>query len=184
MENGRPVVWDSPSSSVHLRLSSRYRLRSGVLVIAFASLACGVVAFTGCGGGGANQATVSGKVTYNGAPVTGGTLYLGPTAGGPDVPVFINAEGNFVSTNVPEGEMLVALETESARRNAPRYDRSSMPSPPAGVQVPPDQQLQDSDKSGQPVYVKIPPKYQDYMTSGLTWTLRKGENKRDFELTD
>ncbi len=42
----------------------------------------------------------------------------------------------------------------------------------------------DIDMSKQPTYMKIPPKYTSVKTSGLTWKVEKGTNKKDFELTD
>lgn len=62
----------------------------GVLAIAAGSL----VAILGCGDG--NRASVTGKVTANGAPVTGGTLGFSPVGGGAKpISVAVAADGSF-----------------------------------------------------------------------------------------
>src|SRR4029077_5027008 len=71
----------------------------------------------GCSKGNPNiPASISGKVTYKGAPVTGGNI------------VFVNAQqsrynagilpdGTYSATDMPEGPMEVAIETESLNPN-------------------------------------------------------------------
>jgi len=154
------------------------RLTAPLLCTAFLAVAVGI---TGCGPTGSAPGVVSGKVTYNGTSVTGGNLTLHPVKGGPDIPIIISNEGTFTSSGIPEGEMQVSIETESLKgKRAPGYDMSKGPKPPPGVEV----KVPEGDQSKQPTYMKIPAKYANVKTSGLTWTITKGDNPRDFELTD
>jgi hypothetical protein len=146
-----------------------------------AFLAAITVGMAGCGPSGGAAGVVSGKVTYNGTPLTGGTITLHPAKGGPDIPISITNEGTFTSSGVPDGEMQVSIETESLKNKHVQYDTSKMR---PGVKPPGDIQLPDVDMSKQPTYMKIPPKYASVKSSGLTWTITKGDNKQDFNLTD
>ena len=131
----------------------------------------------GCGDG--NKATVSGKVTYKGAPVTGGTLTLYPSSGTP-YPVNINANGAFNVSDVPVGQMGVAVSTD----NVPTTQGYQMP---PGVTPPKDMATPEApkiDMSNQEKKVIIPAKYRDPKTSGFTWDVKGGKNTRDFDLTD
>lgn len=160
---------------------SRTTIRIGAPLLSAAVIATLTVGMTGCGPSGAAAGVASGKVTYNGTPLTGGILTLHPVNGGPDFPITITYEGTFSSSGVPDGEMQVAIETESLKNRRPAgYDTSKMP---AGSK-PPDVKLPDVDMSKQPTYMKIPAKYASVKTSGLTWTISKGTNDRNFELTD
>jgi hypothetical protein len=139
---------------------------------------------SGCSGTSKNS-TVSGKVTYKGQPVTGGTLTLHPTdgKGGSFPPIPIKPDGTFMTTDVPAGSWQVAIETESIK-GMPTGGYNAKP--PQG-QKPPDgaaPKMPEIDTSGQPKYVQIPKKYSDPKTSNLTWDIVKGKNDKTFELTD
>jgi hypothetical protein len=142
---------------------------------------CGALSLLAAGCGKTKDATVSGKVTYHGQPVTGGSLTLHPTDGGPDYPVTLNPDGTFQVAGAPLGEMKVTVETESLR---------NMPAPgsnPYGnFKLPPGQKPEAPPPSTEDMgkYVKIPRKYQDVKTTPLTWTLKKGSEIKDFDLTD
>src|SRR5262249_22760148 len=59
--------------------------------------------------------SISGKVTLNGKPVTGGTMFLVPKSGPPEIRVEIKPDGTFKKSGVRTGEMQVAIETESIK---------------------------------------------------------------------
>jgi hypothetical protein len=163
---------------------SQSTMRLGASLLSAAFLASVTVVMAGCGPTGGNPGVVSGTVTYNGKPVTGGNLTLHPVKGGPDLPIPIDREGKFSSSGVPEGEMQVSIETESLKNKA-----AVPPDPPKDMKLPPgvkpeDIKKPDIDMSNRPTYMKIPRKYADAKTSGLTWTLTKGDNKKDFDLSD
>ena len=141
---------------------NRFFGTTGRMRLPASAAACMALAvLAGCGGDG-GKATISGKVSYKGAPVTGGTLTLYP-ASGPPYPLTIKADGTFNVSGVPIGEMGVGIDTGLPPAAAPAG--SSMP-------------------QGLPPHVAIPPKYKDPKTSGLTWDVKGGGNTKDFDLTD
>ncbi len=127
----------------------------------------------GCGGG-ETSSTVAGKVTYKGAPVTGGTLKFYPE-GSKDVFITgaINPDGTFSLINVPKGKSKVVVETDSIKQQALMNERLK-------------------DKSGKtpgaagptPVYVQIPAKYARPDTTDLTCEVKSGKNTSDLDLKD
>jgi len=120
--------------------------------LAAAAACLALAALAGCGGD-SSKATISGKVAYNNAPVTGGTLTLYPASGAP-YPINIKADGTFNVSDVPVGEMEVGIDT------------GAVPvAPPAG----------SAAGQGLPPHVDIPKKYKDPKTSGLTWDVKGGE---------
>jgi hypothetical protein len=139
----------------------------------------------GCGPRGNLPATVSGKVSYNGQPLPGGTIVfhskdMGSYAG------TVGEGGAYEITGVPAGDLVVTVETETLNpKNKPpvyaggrgaandkKYDEAmrkmGRPDPP------------DMGKK----YVKIPPRYAKEDSSKLTVTLKSGKQNKDIELTD
>jgi len=128
----------------------------------------------GCGGSGNRGVSLTGTVKYKGAPVTGGmmTLFFGNVA----YPVGIGADGTFSVTQLPEGDAVATVDTESLNPNKPKYGGKmggGMSPPPAGASTGP-----------QGTYVKIPAKYRDKAKSDLKVTLKAGKQEKTFELTD
>jgi hypothetical protein len=129
-----------------------------------------VLAISGCGKSGAPTATVSGTVTYRGAPVTAGTVSFF----GPDNRVAttsINPDGTYTATNVPVGEVTVAVNTprpvtelkKAAKQNKKRF----------GVGVPYPETV---DR------ISIPVDYSNPAKSGLGLTVVKGSQPYDIVL--
>ena len=143
------------------------RLRSLAAVAACFVLA----ALVGCGGD-SSKAALKGKVTYKGAPVTGGTITLIPASGGP-FPITIKPDGSFAVGDAPVGPMKVTIETDTV-------------SPPAAgfnMPMPKDAKAPEVDTTNQAKKVVIPAKYKSAETSGLTWDT-KTEKTKTFDLTD
>ena len=137
----------------------------------------------GCGGSNRSApASLSGKVTYKGSPVTAGMLTLYTNEAGV-YSASLGADGTFSASDLPAGDAVVTVDTESANpnRKVPQYgdkrggDKGATSPPPEGVQT---------GGAAKGSYVKIPAKYSDKSKSGLTVTLTKGKNQKDFELTD
>ena len=140
----------------------------------------------GCSKGKSTPASVSGKVTLKDQPVTGGTVTFhfendGTLAG--TYRAEIGTDGTYGLTSLPAGEAKVSIETESintAGRPKPeeygkRRGRVMKSSPaPSGVEV----------GKAQTKYMPIPRKYADPKTSGLTVTLTKGKQEKNFPLAD
>jgi hypothetical protein len=136
---------------------------------------------------------VSGKVTYKGQPVPGGTVSFhrqGEDKSG--VYTFVlSSEGTYTGTDLPAEEMLVTIETESVN---PKQATSTYG--PAGQGGKGGMSADDmrkkmmergavpktAEKSGQ--YVEIPKKYGDKTSSPLKKTLTSGTNEFNFDLTD
>jgi hypothetical protein len=126
-----------------------------------------------------SRSSVSGKVTYNNQPVTGGTVTFIPKEG----PVYmrpIEASGTYTATEIPAGDYTVTIETESANKahKQPQYGGNrgaKMTMSPAPEGAP----------AGAGEYVKIPAKYGDKAKTPLKdVNVIDGRNTKDFELTD
>jgi hypothetical protein len=148
--------------------------------LALALPLCLVVVF-GCGDRKNPNAasTVSGKVTYKDAPVSGGNITFKPEKEGPVYFRPLAADGTYSLTDVPAGNYVVTIETESINpsRKKPTYGR-------AGVGAPPAEPIPASAVTSAGTYVKIPAKYADVKTSGLKATLGGDKKGQDFPLTD
>jgi hypothetical protein len=104
----------------------------------------------------ANRSSASGLVTLDGKPLAGGSVTL-TLAKDPmyRVIAMIRSDGHFSVDNAPTGEVLVAIETESAQSGNPKG------------------------------YIPIPAKYANVKTSGLTATIDNAETagaKLSFDL--
>jgi hypothetical protein len=187
------VILKRPSSSQPTP-NWRYPLHGLLIVLLFA---------VGCSPKGpANVAEVSGKVTFNGAPVTGGTIQLIPSGGGAPQILAIQPDGTFRVGSIPLGDYKVTVETESAKgalermfpnpgqgpteaelAQMPPHLRPQMPpQPPAGAQKADYSKMPPEMKGKIPMYVEIPTKYADPSTSGLTWEIKNSSEKKDFNL--
>jgi hypothetical protein len=118
----------------------------------------------GCDGGGMKTAVVKGKVTYQGKPVTGGTVTFVPDAGGPSATGEIKPDGTFAMTTYKPGDgavlgkhkvFIVAMEDTSGK----------LPEERGGTPPP-----------------TIPLKYTSIATSPLTADVADRENNFVFEL--
>jgi hypothetical protein len=138
----------------------------------------------GCNKGNPNApAEVYGTVTYKGSPVTAGyvTFYAPNDSGVYNIN--IKPDGTFSQTDVPVGEMTITVETESANPNKKKpSDYGGGRGGAITVSPKPGNAGGGSAPAGD--YVKIPAKYADRKKSGLTYTVTKGKQKHDIELTD
>jgi hypothetical protein len=162
----------------------------------------------GCGSGKTAPAEVSGKVTYNGGPVTGGTVVFHTDKG--VYPANITAEGNYTAVDLPDGEAVVTIDTELLNPNRKKitYDATTakasggnvaaqyaaakgggappaMPAPPKGAGKYESSPAGEGSPQGEVgKYVKIPAHYNDKAKSTLKVTLKAGSQHLDFELKD
>lgn len=159
-------------------------LRIGLLILPLGLMAAG------CG---SSQGTVSGKVTYKGAIVKGGTVRIVPDKGSPATGD-IQEDGTYKIQHVPTGPAKVSVETDSMKPNkqvsaqaqgaAAMY--KNMPKPPPGE--PGSDSNQGNAVAGfreqgdEKRYVEIPARYNDSNKSGLTLTVKGGSNPFDIEL--
>ena len=140
-----------------------------------------IVALVGCSTNKSAPAKVSGSIAYKGQPIKAGTMQF-HTPDGTAYDAQISPDGTYAATDIPEGEMVVTVETESInpdKKAATGKDAEKrgkmMQSPPGGV-------------GGAPTptqhYIKIPSKYANSKTSPLTVTLTAGRQVQNFDLTD
>jgi hypothetical protein len=151
-----------------------FRLR---LLIA-ASVVLPVLA--GCSANKAAPARISGSISYKGQPIKAGAMAF-HTSGGTAYPAQISPDGTYTATDIPEGELIVTIETESinpdkkkaAGKDAEKRSKM-MQSAPGSADAPTPMEN----------YLKIPVKYANAKTSPLAVTLTKGRQVHNFDLTD
>ena len=119
-------------------------------------LAC-TCCWIGCGEG-KSTGSISGKVTYQGKPQTTGVVLLADPDAGIGATAVLDASGTYKILSLPTGEYQVAI------------GQPPVPTP------------EQSSQGAQIVKLDIPDKYLDPRTSGLTATIREGENSADFSL--
>jgi hypothetical protein len=121
--------------------------------------------------------SVSGKVTYKGAPVPAGTITFSSPKGA-KYPSALAPDGTYTAVDLPSGDMGVTVETESVKGKkatgplAAKMSKMMGPVPDYAKNAPKGE------------YVKIPLKYADPKTSPLKTTLKDGKNDYSPDLTD
>jgi hypothetical protein len=146
----------------------------------------------GCGPG---QGKVTGRVHYNGAPLPGGVVLFYPTQEGQNPVRFVLDEQGTYEVVLPAGEVKVSVDNQELK---PHEQIHGIP-----LNVPPkarqaiEQQLRESGKSkgvaGTTVttvasklpgkYVEIPKRYYSLEFSNLQFTVQRGDQTHNIELT-
>jgi len=138
---------------------------------------------------------LSGKVTYNNLPVTGGKISF---YGKEEKTLFVNisTDGTYLIMGLPPGDMVVTIDTEDLNpqgktkkeKNKNKSPNSTLekgiPSPDfikkkMGYAAPPA-----ADTPPPAAYVKLPSKYASRTTSPLVVTIVEGKQNKDWPLTD
>jgi len=137
-----------------------------------------VVLPLGCGSASSNPGKLSGSVTLDGAPVTGGDLFIYSKPG--PVHATISATGSYTSTDLPVGEWKVTVSTESLNPTQKKipdtYEKKGGVSPgPKGKGA--------AVAKDPGTYVAIPKLYQDEKTTTLSVNVTAGSQTKNFELT-
>lgn len=142
------------------------------LILLIVGLAVAFIVWLSVGGAGG----VSGKVTYKGKPVPIG--YVVFLAGGElsdPVPI-INGEYR-TEKPIPAGEVLVAVISDD-----PKIARKEIVS--KGKKIVRPEPVRPWPKELEKNWFPIPPHYVKHLDSGLTLTVRRGENTFDINLVD
>jgi len=153
-------------------------------VILFSAFAASL----GCSSGGNPNAParVSGKITYNNQPIKAGSIQF-HTADGVAYPATISPDGTYSATDIPTGEMVVTVDTESLNpaKNAPKKS-SQTDMRMKQMQEMEQRRPPGADAGGDPTanYIKLPSKYASAKTSPLKVTLSAGKQSKDITLTD
>jgi hypothetical protein len=117
---------------------------------------------------------VTGKVTYQGRPLTSGAVTFhgedGRVDSGP-----INSEGNYVVANAPSGTVKVTVVVRQVNQKA-----VSKRGPGAKSPTHPDQAKQPPAETAKPLI--IPPRFADPNQSGLAYNVTGGKQTIDIPL--
>ena len=145
-------------------------VRTSALIVLAAAAAAG------CGpeGTALTGAEVSGVVKLKGHPLTGGSVRLvDPADPNKSMGGNILGDGTYTVPNAPTGELVVVVETESAKNDPRKWVAMANAQGGAKVDAPPGPPLK---------YVPIDKKYTDAATSPLRMTVTRGKNVKDVEL--
>lgn len=123
-----------------------------------------LVSLAGCGG--PFDASVAGIVTLDGEPLHRGTVAFNPVGGGPGGYAMIDSDGKYTIRTGRELGLPAADYTVTVVASEPPTERRSA----SGGPPPP----------GKPI---TPPWYRTKQTSGLQFTVEKGHNEINIELT-
>jgi hypothetical protein len=116
----------------------------------------------GCGGSGDKPASVSGRVTYNGKPVTSGTVVLIGADGKASDTGPVQPDGTYSIAHSPAGTVKVAFDNPPPPRVDPRTAAK-------------DPEAQEAAREAAR-YVPTPAHYRDAAKSGVTLDLKSGRN--------
>ena len=121
-----------------------------------------LVAMAGCGPG---RGDLSGKVTFRGKGLRGGSV---SAVGGDGIPRsgFISDDGRYRVADLPAGPVKLAVTSP---------DPAKPPARPGKTGEPPAKASRDG-------WFPIPDKYADFATSGLSADIRSGTNSLDLNL--
>lgn len=173
---------------------SVYSRRLGALLIGLC-----LVAAVGCG---PSKGSLTGKVTYQGNNLKGGSVSLIPVGEGQTYSTMINEDGTYSFDEVLSGKYKVCVETQSLKSGGgamagPMYggkaasgakDKSKIKNDlPAGA-VPPTEGYKVAEAFGggnaeaAKRYVAIPPEYANTDTTPLTVEVKGGPQTHDIPL--
>src|SRR3954447_25447243 len=165
----------------HVRIGQAGRLLAGLLLVALASA-------LGCGNNFRNVATVNGTVTLDGKPVTAGRVSFTS----PDNRVGsaqLDAQGKYAMKDAPVGEVTATVTVPKANVRTPKAPKGiGIMKPPPGAPPGPSEGEGASSTGGgmlidPKLIVPVPEKYADAKTSGLKYTVQKGDQTIDIPLT-
>lgn len=131
------------------------------------------LALAGCT---SKRGTVSGVVTYKGQPLGNGTVSF-VSADGKGTTGAIQPDGHYQVNDAPLGPVTISVVT------VPPPPDASAPKGWGGLGKVTDPNLVGGGAAGSAgKYVKIPDKYKDAKSSGLTYDVKGGKQKFDIEL--
>ena len=124
----------------------------------------------------ADHTEISGTVRFNGAPLTGGRITFKAGEGDPGSSAVIDPNGRY-KISAPVGDVNISIDNSmlnpAAHKGKERIQKGAGPRPGG---------FDPEEVKG--AYVPIPQKYADPKTSGLTYTVKKGDKEHDIDLTD
>jgi hypothetical protein len=167
----------------------RYQPAARFLCCAGAALlAC--LAVWGCKGGPAGQTEptgLTGKVTYNGNPVTGGVLkfYFPNMANNQPVSrTPIKEDGSYSTKGIPVGKLKVVVDTAVVKAVEEQRGRMAAQPPPKPIKDAPAPPSGGMMPRSMGIYVEIPAKYTSPKRTPLSVEIHEGDQTKDFNLND
>jgi hypothetical protein len=141
-----------------------------------------LAALSGCS---EQTAQVSGQVLYKGQPVRGGTVMFKPVKPGRRLATAnLDEDGRYALT-VAVGDAQILVDN---RELAP-IGQPAAPAVPKEFKAPPGVKLDEKLSAAKPApaehsgrYVEIPPRYYQFETADLTYTVRPEPQTHDIEL--
>jgi hypothetical protein len=133
----------------------------------------------GCGSQSSAPGRISGSVSLDGAPVTGGDLYIHTTGGA--VHAIISPSGSYAATDLPTGEWKVTVNTESYNPKRHKQPKAYGGKKNATGEIPAG--AQKTGGAGGEVFVPIPMIYMDVKSTPLSVNVTAGSQTKNFELT-
>lgn len=127
-----------------------------------------------------DHAEVSGKVLYQGQPLPGGRVNFLALNGGFASSANIDENGNY-HIKAPVGETEISV-TNLMLKSKTGPKKGSLAPKEADTKVKEAEGKGNQSLKGR--YVKIPSHYEDPQKSGLKYTVKKGAQTHDIELTD
>jgi hypothetical protein len=153
-------------------MRSTYFRAAGLLILILPITACEK---------GTSTSELSGKVTYKNAPLTMGAVVV-RTESGTEESGSINPDGTYLIKKAPRGTLKVRIICTDEEASAMFFKRMSGREP--GDPVKPDgkvwrkgEKIPDASE-----WSKIPAKYMDFETSGLTVEVKDSKTQKDFPL--
>jgi hypothetical protein len=144
------------------------RLTQRLATLAVAT--CGLLLVVGCGGMKGKRlpvtgATLEGTVTYGEERVMVAMILIQGEGGASTA--FIGEDGRYKAENVPLGTVNIAVNTEAGK----------------GQMMGKFMAASQEKGQGPPKMIDVPAKYADPTESGITTTIKKGENKFDIVIS-
>jgi hypothetical protein len=145
-------------------------------VLAAAFCLCGILLVQGCSGG---MGTVSGKVTFLGKPVRGGTVSFIPEAGSVVI-AQIEEDGSYTVRNVTPGKAKITVDTSSFRPQAQKAPPGVSPQFAKEMMEKMNPDFADAGRAKR--YVAIPPQYTDPDQTKLSYEVKSGKQQHDIDM--
>jgi len=155
----------------------RIRRLSTVCLVTILCLA--LACLSGCG---KRQAAVKGKVTFNGQPLTAGSVAF--VGSGRSASGIIKSDGTYAVMDAPVGEVTITVQTPPLPPGGMGAMMGGKTKRPSGVPEMPKEMRPPGDEGEKDIrIVPAPEKYNTVEKSTLKYTVQPGSQDHNIELT-